>query len=81
MQRPHELQTIGDLRALLAGQPDDTPLTFATGPDVTGWTNRLLSCLGCDKDEPNTLVLAVSERAETERDISWTQDGEPCRPC
>ena len=73
--------TVGDLRRLLEGVSDDTPLEIAATPDVNGWTQHVLACM-CLQGHKVVLALAEETVTPDEQRLSFYDgQGNVVRPC
>jgi len=76
------IQNVGELRALIARYPDETPIAVMATPDITGYANNILAITG-KSDEIDHLLLALAEETITEDEVSsifTDEDGDETRP-
>lgn len=69
------IQTVGDLRKLLDGHPDDKPLAVMATPDINGFISPLLAITGTSPDVPCLLLALAEETIGDEIDPTFTDEG------
>jgi len=72
-----DIKTVGDLRKLLSGIPDDIELYVAPTPDINGYANQILDMVGTIVDNENDKIMIFmglkeeSAFGEEEAPINW----------
>ena len=75
------IQTVGELRKLLAGYSDETPVAVMATPDINGYANYLLPVVGMAVSVEG-VFLALSEETfyPDELEVEFSRDGKKARP-